>query len=150
MITAHGLDEGAPGYAGCFVHSAWQELEEFQWGGDAESVCARIIRSTESNERIELIHRVDGVPAAIMILVVDDDPHVGVCLGVQWFYTLPAYRNQTPVRAMLRIARSVAADQGLSILAYTHRTGPAEYTIRYRRLHGQESNQDHHQDQEVH
>ena len=73
---------------------------------------------------------------ACAIVVLEEDMHVGQCLTVQWNYCLPQYRGSW-FRTVYKHLRQIAVELEVPWVAYSHRSGDAEYKIKYRRtLHG--------------
>lgn len=134
---------GSPGqreihlYLGCM---AAEEFPEFQWQRTAPEQANSIHQSIAANWRVERIAYTDwGLPVGILILTEDDDMHVGRCLSVQWQYVLPEYRNAGIAHQFMRTAIQLARQEGYPVLAYSHRVGPGEYSIKYRRINGKEN-----------
>lgn len=94
----------------------------------------RIAGAIEENDRVEITVTLNGRLAAFMVLVLEDDMHVGPCCTVQWAYVQPDHVGVGAVmyRRAVRIAKSLRVPW----LAYTRRTGDGEYRLKYRRLHG--------------
>lgn len=126
--------EGDPTFGQWFVHQAVAEFEEFSWNRTrleaAEQICADICE----NGRVELLAISAGAPAGILVLCHEHDNHIGECLGVQFNYVLPEYRNLGIVRQFFRMAEAIARENGIPVMAWTHRTGVGQYTLRYRRI----------------
>lgn len=95
----------------------------------------RIARDIEANDRVEVIATHDGETVGALVLVLEEDMHVGPCLTVQWAYVLPKHRGRAGIclyREVLAIAKRMKAPY----LAYTHRSGHMKYTLTYRRMYG--------------
>jgi GNAT superfamily N-acetyltransferase len=64
-------------------------------------------------------------------VVLDDDPHVGLCLTLHSQYVLPAYRNKFVAGRVLREVRRLAKVHRLGVIAYSHRVRDWTYELRY-------------------
>lgn len=119
---------------------AYTEFSEFQWQQSSVEFAQRFHASVLSNDRLEIMAFTDhGDLAGILVLVDDDDEHVGRCVSVHWQYILPEHRNTGIARQFMRAAIQCAEQGGYSVLAYSHRVGPGEYSIKYRRINGQKN-----------
>lgn len=139
-FVSHGYMAGTGGqqalhtYLGCM---AAEEFPEFRWQRTVAEQAYLIHQSIDANWRVEVVAYTDWmVPVGILILTEDDDMHVGRCLSVQWQYVLPEYRNAGIARRFMRTAIQLAQQEGYPVLAYSHRVGPGEYSIKYRRISG--------------
>lgn len=113
------------------IGPAIREFPEMQ-GRPFDEAFVRVARSIEGNERIELIATQYGETIGGMVLVLEDDQHVGPCCSVQWAY-VPAGNPRVGAalyRAALRIAKRARAPY----FAYTKRLGTGEYKLTYKRL----------------
>lgn len=109
------------------------ELPEFAWGGSPSQTRTRMREATEQHDRVELLAVSDGGVVGCMVLVEDDDLHVGHCLTVMWNYVLPEHRGLVG-RRFLRAAFGLARQAGIPVVAYTHREGVGQYRTTYRRV----------------
>ena len=123
----HAYEEGLEAY---FAGKAWDELPEFRFQ-PREYAVERISLDMRQHDRLELSVHLDGTPVGFMVLVPDDDPHVGPCLGTQYSYVLPEHRGVGSL--LYRTALKLAREGGFRVLAYTHRISETEYRIKYRR-----------------
>lgn len=122
------------------AYYAAHEFPEFVWQRSEDRVIRSICESIRSVDRLELVASTDsGYQVGIMVLAEDEDMHVGRCLSVQWQYVLPEYRNAGIAHRFMRTAIQLARQEGYPVLAYSHRVGPGEYSIKYRRINGQEN-----------
>lgn len=134
--------------AGAILPSVLDVTPEMCWGGREEAV-RRVLEATEAVERYEVVAYHDQLVVGCMILVADDDAHVGPCLSVMWNFVLPEFRGVGA--SFLRKAFSLAKENDLPVVAFAQRTGLGEYTVKYRRVpDGQKDQRVHRQDQEVH
>lgn len=108
-----------------------REFPEMQ-GRPFKEAFVRVVRSIEANDRIELIATQYGEMIGGIVLVLDDDQHVGPCCSLQWAY-VPA-GNPRVGAALYRTARQVARKIGAPYLCYTKRVGEGEYRVIYRQL----------------
>ena len=118
-----------------------EELPEYSWTSKAASM-GRLVASVMQNDRIELEVRVAGKPAALAVVVPEQDDHVGPCLSVQWLYTLPEHRGKGYAESLLQIVKRLAVQLQIPTIAYTRRVGDiiggAQYQLTYRRVYGKE------------
>ena len=127
---------GEPTDGRWFMDEAWSECSELQTTS-LQDFRRRAHDSVCSLERLEVVAFVGGRAAGIAVLAVDDDLHVGECLSVQWQYVLPEFRNLGVSPAFLRVAKNLARQLNLPVIAFTHRLGPGVYKTSYRRVYGQ-------------
>lgn len=116
-------------WAEAVVDAAYEECAELRTT-DRASARERILEDTESVDRTEfrVLHR--GTVVAVCTIVLEWDAHVGACYSMHWSYVLPEYRDAGPLRrAYLHLAR-YAKQHGIAY-AYTKRTGPGEYVLKY-------------------
>ena len=122
------------------AYYAAQEFPEFMWQRSEDQVIRSICESIRSVDRLEIVaSTASGYQVGIMVLAEDEDMHVGRCLSVQWQYVLPEYRNAGIAHRFMRTAIQLARQEGYPVLAYSHRVGPGEYSIKYRRINGQKN-----------
>jgi len=127
---------GEPTDGRWFMDEAWSECSELQTTS-LQDFRRRAHDSVCSLERLEVVAFVGSRAAGIAVLAVDDDLHVGECLSVQWQYVLPEFRNLGVSPAFLRVAKNLARQLNLPVIAFTHRLGPGVYKTSYRRVYGQ-------------
>ncbi|QJD54803.1 GNAT family N-acethyltransferase [Pseudomonas phage MR6] len=128
--------EGETTYVVDLLPSALLNVPEMGWGGSEEEVRLRVCEQTEQIDRYEFVAIETGRVVGCAVLAPDEDIHVGPCLTIMWNYIIPEYRGALGMR-FHRLAIRLAKHLGLPVLAYTHRKGVGQYSITYRRLHGQ-------------
>lgn len=126
--------EGDPSFGEWFINDAVREFEEFSWARTKLEAGEQICSDMRENGRVEILAIVGNRPAGFIILCHEHDNHIGECLGVQFNYVLPEYRNLGIVRQFFRMAEAIARENGIPVMAWTHRTGVGQYTLRYRRI----------------
>jgi len=113
--------------------TAWDEFIELQctpksiWVGSA-------VATAQAYDRTAVVVFQDGVLAGGVILVPDNDTHVGKCLSVHFQYVLPEYRNLGISYKLMRQAMRIAKREEYPVLAYSHRIRDWEYKTIYRRV----------------
>lgn len=123
--------EGEPTEAVAVIEAAWRECRELQTTS-LEETTERIVNSITENEREEFVCYLGDTVVAFGCLVLDDDDHVGECVGVQWSYATPEARSQSGfARRLFRGLREAARHLGLPY-AYTKRIGEGKYIIQYK------------------
>lgn len=85
-------------------------------------------------DRYEVGVVLDNTPVGGILLVQDDDWHVGRCLAVVSQYVLPEHRHTGVSRACMRYTVNIAKELQYPTLAYSHRKGPWRYETIYRRI----------------
>lgn len=127
----------APGDAACFrplLDQIIAEFPEFTWQRSHSEAFKEICEETESIDRVEItVTDPDGALVGFAVVVDEEDPHVGPCLGVQWRYVSPSSRGPVGValqRGIIKLARMVH----YSVVAYTKRLGEGRYEINYLKL----------------
>lgn len=118
------------------IAAAYQECKELQ-STEYPVARQRIIEDTQENDRVEYRCIVDGNVAAVAVITLDVDNHVGLCYGMQWCYTMPQYRGIVNQHALYRGLREIALEAGIPY-AYTKRIKEGEYKLVYKN-YGQES-----------
>lgn len=122
--------EGEGTWLEAVIAKAYAECTELQVC-DYPTTYDRIVKDTTENGRLEVRAKVDGVVAAVAIIVLDADLHVGQCVGMQWAYVLPEYRHLGLLKGAYLWQRSLARALGIPY-AYTTRTGEGQYILKYR------------------
>ena len=117
---------------------AWDECSELQVQ-PKENWVADSIEYLESLTLYRLVIRDGGSVVGGLLLVEDDDVHVGRCLSVAYHYVLPEYRNKYLGFKLLKLALAIARNNNFKVLAYTHRVAPWTYITRYRKTYGKET-----------
>jgi len=133
VIVEHHRNAGDASMGQWLMQDVLDCFPEMTWVRDRDTALREMVLSTESIPRVELIAFHGKRPVGLCILVYENDPHVGDCLGIQWNFVLPAYRGYVGHR-FLRRAIQLARGNGLKVLAYTHRTGLGQYAVHYRRI----------------
>lgn len=126
------LEAGDPSLVPYLAGLAWKECEELQVRPQS-AWTEHITSLAESAPRYELGYVVDGQAVAGMVLVPDNDVHVGPCLTVLTQYVRKEYRSTRMCLGMMRQAVRIAREAGFTCLAWSHRVGPWRYEIIYRR-----------------
>lgn len=112
------------------------EFPEFTWNGSEAAALLRTLDATRDHECIEVVAWEADVPVGMIVLVLDNDMHVGRCLSVLWNYVLPEARSYGIQRQFIREALAVARQVNAPVLAYTHRRDVGRYELKYRRVDG--------------
>lgn len=115
---------------------AWNECVELQCTPELQW-CSTVLAELSELDRYEVCIFVGDAPVGGIILVHDEDWHVGTCLTVAFQYVLPEFRNTGVSIACMRFAKRLARELGYKALAYSHRKGPWRYEIIYRRINEQ-------------
>lgn len=113
------------------IGPAIREFPEMQ-GRPFDETFVRVARSIEENERVELIATQYGETVGGLVLVLEDDQHVGPCCSVQWAY-VPA-GNPRVGATLYRTALRLARRHRVPYLAYTKRVGVGRFSMVYRKL----------------
>lgn len=138
-VICNYREPGEPTDGRWFMDDAWAECSELQFTS-LQEFKRRANASVCPLHRLELVATVNRRAAGLMILVVDEeDLHVGRCLTVQWQYVLPEFRNVGIASTFMREVRRVARELHLPTIAFTHRLGPGVYKTSYRRVYGKEN-----------
>lgn len=102
---------------------------------DTETFVERTLTAMQPFDRYEvLVLDGEGTVGCLVLVLDDDDPHVGPCASVFTAWVDPALRGGAVGRSMYRIARHLAKDNGHSILAYSHRVKDWQYLTSYWRI----------------
>lgn len=112
--------------------SAWSEYSELQARPLHEALAA-VTEAAESYPRYEILDQ-EQSPLGGLVLVSSVDQHVGLCATVHWGYVRPEARGAGLYSRLLREAIRVSKKFGIPYFAYSHRVGPGEYLLRYKRI----------------
>lgn len=104
---------------------------EMTWFTEPIEAGERVLASIEDSHRLELCYWHRGLLVAIAVLQEDDDPHVGLCMSVQWRWVHPAYRACTTGTNLQRAIIRTAKELGHKVLAYTKTIAPGRYELTY-------------------
>lgn len=117
------------------IPEAIKATPEMTWCGHAGTAALRLIKSTEENDRWEVVARTtDGRLVGYAVVAPDFDSNVGPVAGVQWFFVIPEYRRGPVVRDIYRGIITAARFEELEVLAYTRRLGLGRYELTYKRI----------------
>lgn len=133
VLDAESLKAGEPSKNSGLYSIAWGEFIELQVM-DKDTWLKNLRATIESSPRWEISATVDGKVVGGIILVNDDDVHVGPCLSVVAQYVLPEYRHRGISLHCMRIAMRTAKVFNHKVLAYSHRLGDWRYETIYRRV----------------
>lgn len=114
------------------IGPAIREFPEMQ-GRPFEEAFVRVARSIEANERVELIVTQYGETLGGMVLVLEDDQHVGPCCSVQWAFV--PVQNLGVGSMLYREAMRIARRARIPYFAYTRRVGAGRFSMTYLKLH---------------
>lgn len=133
-VITYWAEPGDPTLAVQVASTAWAECQELQLRTYSE-FAQSLVEQVEDIPRLEIISKVQDRVVGAAVLTYEYDPHVGLCASVVWNYVLPGYRGTGIARRVVQAAQNLAREAGLTVYAYSHRSGPFEYKIKYRRVH---------------
>lgn len=117
--------------------AAWDEFVELQ-AQDKEAYLLGLEASIGEAHRVEaVVHgpRSRGREvAAVFVLALDYDVHVGPCIAVMLQYATPAFRHKGCAARVFQAAKQACRDNNIPYLAWTHRKRDFTYETRYRRI----------------
>ena len=108
---------------------AWHECVELRQQPLREFVEGVLESVTTDSLRVAAYR--EGQPVAITVFAVEQDPHVGACLSVQWNYCSKAFRASGWGRVVVRLLQKCMRELGIPTGCYTQRRGPGVYMLKY-------------------
>lgn len=111
------------------AQKAWEELPDFKHRSKDEFISDYLKVTDEYSTKI-LAMNTDGIPVAGCTIEQDYDPHIGLCLTVQFNYCLEEYRHMGWHKWSMQYLRELAIKENTSI-CYAQRKRANQYLVRY-------------------
>lgn len=133
QIVIHEKDGGEITETIPLIKEAIWDIEELTWNSTGFEAHERVARSIQENCRVEITAEVGGRVVGAIILVAEEDIHLGPLMSAQWFFVIPEFRGAAGSR-LIRAAYKEAIALGWDWFTFSHRVSPGTYQINYRKL----------------
>lgn len=122
--------EGQGSWLQHVIPHAYKNCKELQSTSYLETL-ERISESTAENDRLELVCFRDSKVVAVAVVVLDNDDHVGDCIGVQWNYSRDVTVNTGFTLKLFRKLKELSRERKIPY-AYTKRIGEGKYQLTFK------------------